>query len=190
MHAIRVILLLALLAVPTMVMSQTMQDCPHMTAAQHAPAASSTSSAVTDAQRAQYLNGEGMGMAKPAEMNHYPGPRHVLDVEAKLELTPTQLEGTRALFDQMHGKATALGKEILAREDTLEAMFREQRADPAAVEKLVTEIATLQGQLRVAHLSTHIRERALLTPEQVKKYDAARNYVPGEKPAPAHVHPQ
>ncbi len=31
-----------------------------------------------------YLQGHGMGMAKAAELNHYPGPKHVLDLAKEL----------------------------------------------------------------------------------------------------------
>jgi hypothetical protein len=36
-----------------------------------------------------YRNGTGIGLAIPAEMNGYPGPRHVLDLADELELTAT-----------------------------------------------------------------------------------------------------
>jgi Spy/CpxP family protein refolding chaperone len=145
-------------------------------------------SVVSDEQRRQYLNGEGMGLAKAAELNHYPGPRHVLDVADKLGLSPEQMAATRALFDDMHAKAQALGKQFLAREDELDALFREQHADADKVGQLTAEIAALQGQLRAVHLTAHIRERALLSAEQVAEYDALRAHVSGEGPAPVHHH--
>lgn len=37
-----------------------------------------------------YLNGNGMGLSKVAELNHYPGPKHVLELSEKLELAPKQ----------------------------------------------------------------------------------------------------
>lgn len=37
-----------------------------------------------------YRTGAGLGMALPAELNGYPGPRHVLDLAAELELTSDQ----------------------------------------------------------------------------------------------------
>ena len=129
-----------------------------------------------------------MWLAKAAELNHYPGPRHVLGIADKLGLSPDQLAATRALFDDMHTKAQALGKQVLAREDELEALFREQHADADKVRQLTAELANLQGQLRALHLTTHIRERVLLSTEQVTKYDALRTYVPGESPAPLHQH--
>ena len=42
--------------------------------------------------------GKGMGLAKAAELNHYPGPLHVLDEAEKLSLTNEQLNKTRILF--------------------------------------------------------------------------------------------
>ena len=45
-----------------------------------------------------YLNGKGMGLAKAAELNHYPGPRHVLDVADKPGLTDRQKAQTRQLY--------------------------------------------------------------------------------------------
>ena len=36
------------------------------------------------------LEGRGMGLAKAAELNSYPGPKHVLEMADALELTPEQ----------------------------------------------------------------------------------------------------
>ena len=35
-------------------------------------------------------SGDGWGMAKPAELNGYPGPRHALDLAEELNLTTDQ----------------------------------------------------------------------------------------------------
>jgi hypothetical protein len=40
----------------------------------------------------------------------------------------------------------------------------------------VRNAAAVQGEYRLAHLETHRRMRALLTEEQVKRYDALRGY--------------
>lgn len=148
---------------------------------------SNRSTGLPEAQRAQYLKGEGMGMARAAEMNHYPGPRHVLDNADRMKLSPEQLAATRALFSSVQEKAKALGRELVDREDELDRLFRTQTADQAHVKRLVQQIATLQGELRGVHLSAHVSERELLSPEQVRIYDELRNYVPGEKP-PAALH--
>lgn len=41
-------------------------------------------------ETADYLSGKGMGFAKAAELNGYPGPGHVLELADKLALSPTQ----------------------------------------------------------------------------------------------------
>jgi Spy/CpxP family protein refolding chaperone len=181
-----VVLALALSGLPA-VAQEVHHDCPQMTGATHAQAAMNESG-FSDEQRSQYLNGEGMGLARAAELNHYPGPRHVLDIADKLGLSTDQLTATRALFDDVHTKAQALGKQVVAREDELYALFREQHADADKVRQLTAEIANLQGQLRALHLTAHIHERALLSAEQVAKYDALRTYVPGQGPSPLHQH--
>ena len=186
MKVTNVVLALALSGFPAAA-QEAHHDCPQMTGSNEAHAAMNKSG-VPDEQRSQYLNGEGMGFAKDAELNHYPGPRHVLDIADKLGLSPDQLAATRALFDDVHAKAQALGTQLLAREDELAALFRDQHADGDKVRQLTAEIANLQGQLRSLHLTAHIRERALLSAEQVTKYDALRNYVPGDNPAPLHHH--
>jgi hypothetical protein len=44
------------------------------------------------------LAGKGMGFAKAAELNGYPGPAHVLELAAQLQLTPEQKTRTETLF--------------------------------------------------------------------------------------------
>ena len=56
-----------------------------------------------------YLNGKGMGYAKAAELNQYPGPRHVLDMAEQLDLTEEQSKKTQAVFDAMKSAAIAFG---------------------------------------------------------------------------------
>ena len=63
-------------------------------------------------------NGEGMGMAKAAELNGYPGPAHVLALAAQLGLTENQLQRVTAIFEGMSAAAKPLGSEVIAREQT------------------------------------------------------------------------
>src|SRR5215831_763132 len=52
-----------------------------------------------------YLTGSGMGFAKAAELNHYPGPRHVLDLVEPLQLSEEQRHKTQAVFEAMRTEA-------------------------------------------------------------------------------------
>jgi Spy/CpxP family protein refolding chaperone len=58
------------------------------------------------------LKGEGMGMAKAAELNDYPGPKHVLDLAMQLKLTESQRQKFQAIFDRMSAAAKPLGMEL------------------------------------------------------------------------------
>ena len=51
--------------------------------------------------------GDGMGFSKLAELNHFPGPKHVLDVADELELSPLQLAETKSLYEEMRRSQAA-----------------------------------------------------------------------------------
>ena len=133
----------------------------------------------------QLLQGHGMGLAKAAELNHYPGPRHVLDLGAQLELTPAQRTATEAAFRRMQDEAVRLGKQIVERERALDAMFAKGEIDAEKLRAATSEIAGLQGNLRAAHLTAHLEMRRLLSPQQIKKYDELRGYAGTGKQTPA-----
>jgi len=70
---------------------------------------------------------------------------------------------------------------IIAAERDLDAAFAARSIDLARLRSRIEAIATLQGELRLVHLETHLAQRALLTPEQIARYDALRGYA-GEAP--------
>ena len=70
-----------------------------------------------------YLSGEGMGLAKAAELNHFPGPKHVLDLAQQLQLSEKQITETKKIFDSMRGEATRLGRSVVDREKELDRLF-------------------------------------------------------------------
>src|SRR4051794_31480114 len=59
-----------------------------------------------------YLEGRGMGTSKAAELNHYPGPVHVLAESARLGLSDAQRAQTQAIFDAMSVEAKRSGRAI------------------------------------------------------------------------------
>lgn len=133
----------------------------------------------------QYRSGAGMGYARAAELNHFPGPMHVLELAEQLALSEEQLATTRKLMDQHKREARSIGTELLDAERALEALFRQGSPDEAALARAVREAAALQGEYRLAHLETHRRMRAVLTDEQVKRYDALRGH---SSPETEHKH--
>jgi Spy/CpxP family protein refolding chaperone len=121
------------------------------------------------------LNGRGMGLARVAELNHYPGPMHVLELAKDLGLTPAQKARVQTLRDSMH-QAARIGRLIVAQEKKLEDLFAGGKASEGSVAAIVREIGRLQGENRLVHLRAHVRMKEILSAEQVAKYDALRGY--------------
>ena len=128
------------------------------------------------------LNGEGMGMAKAAELNHYPGPKHVLELADRLKLSDAQTAGVRKAFERMRADALRLGRLVVEKEREFDQLFARREIDAGKLQTLSREIGLLRADLRAAHLRAHLETRALLTPEQVKLYDELRGYnAPGQR---------
>jgi Spy/CpxP family protein refolding chaperone len=121
--------------------------------------------------------GRGMSLALAAELNGYPGPRHVLDLGAELDLSAAQRRAFEALFDEMQGEAQRLGAAILEQEAALDHAFRSGRAADSGLRDRLARLAALQGELRYTHLRTHLRALDLLTRQQVAQYNALRGYA-------------
>lgn len=123
-------------------------------------------------------DGLGMGLARAAELNGYPGPRHLLDaVEAgQMHLTPDQLHAVERLFDGMSAEAKRLGGTILKEEQALEAAFRQGSITGTDLQRRVAQIGQLQAELRLVHLQTHLEAKKLLTAHQVERYNQLRGY--------------
>jgi Spy/CpxP family protein refolding chaperone len=126
--------------------------------------------------------GTGMGLAKPAEFNHYPGPRHVLDMKEEIGLTEKQTDELEAIYERMHSAAVVLGGQIIAKEKALDTEFASGTIDKSTLADLTSRIGALQAALRAVHLSAHLETKSVLTPEQVARYDALRGYAPAPRP--------
>jgi Spy/CpxP family protein refolding chaperone len=149
----------------------------------HSPYAGAQSSEVpslTDQEIAQLRAGEGMGLAKPAELNGYPGPKHVLELADELELSPDQRDRIEAIYDGMHAAAVETGERLIAAEKHLNNRFRHQHIDEVSLAEAVAEVAAIRGELRTVHLSAHLTTHAALTAEQRQAYDRLRGYTKSE----------
>lgn len=131
---------------------------------------------LSEQEIADFQSGEGMGFAKAAELNGYPGPAHVLELADKLELTDEQRARTQALFDLMKARATALGIDLVEAERALDSLFAERTVTPVNLAGALDRVASLQGEIRRVHLETHLLQTELLTPEQVARYVDLRGY--------------
>lgn len=134
------------------------------------------------------LEGQGMGQAKVAELNHHPGPRHALDLAAQLELSDSQRADAQRIFDRMQAEAKSLGERIVEGERSLDRMFASGEVDANKMREATRELALLRGSLRAAHLEAHLDMKRILTPAQVAKYGELRGYSSGKDKPAAHGH--
>jgi hypothetical protein len=132
---------------------------------------------LAEAEIASYREARGMGLARPADINGYPGPIHVLEQADALGLSSEQRAAVQSLYDQMRTEASALGEEFLAQYGGLELAFRDGTITPKELGERTSEIGRIEGALRAAHLRYHLSTRAILTPEQLGTYMRLRGYA-------------
>src|SRR5204863_9380527 len=79
--------------------------------------------ALSDQEIEDLLEARGMGLAKAAELNSYPGPLHVLQLADQLGLSDAQRASGRTLYERMRERASAVGRQIIAAERVLDQAF-------------------------------------------------------------------
>ena len=132
--------------------------------------------ALSDQQIADLKAGRGMGLALAAELNGYPGPMHVLELASPLGLSDDQRAKVAGLFDAMKREAVPLGERLIAAETALDRLFADRTITASSLGEATRDIASLQGELRLAHLKYHLATLELLTSEQATRYSTLRGY--------------
>ena len=132
--------------------------------------------ALSEEQIEGYLAGAGMGFAMAAELNSYPGPKHVLELAVELGLDEDQLARTKEVFSRMQDSAVRLGRIYVDAERLLDTMFADGEIDEQRLRQATAKLARIRGELRFAHLGAHLKMTQILTEEQVERYDALRGY--------------
>lgn len=140
--------------------------------------------ALSDDRIEGLLSGEGLGYALAAELNGYPGPRHVLDLGDSLGLTVEQRREIAGTFDAMQDAASAAGERLVRAEAKLDSLFAAKQASKRDVRAWVEEAARHEADVRYAHLSTHLETAELMTSDQISAYNRLRGYA-GDG---AHLH--
>jgi hypothetical protein len=142
---------------------------------QHAAGLRGLSAAEIDDLRA----GRGMGLARAAELNGYPGPRHVLDAarDGSLTLSAEQRRKIESVFAGMEREARRVGLQVIAEEQALEAAFGRGGVSESELTDRVRRVAAVQSELRAVHLRAHLATHAVLSDEQVRRYNELRGYA-------------
>jgi hypothetical protein len=133
--------------------------------------------ALSDEDITALRKGEGMGMAKAAELNGYPGPAHVLELADALQLSDRQRAETTRLFEAMKGETVPLGERLIADEGALDRLFADRKATRDSLDEASSRIGRDQAELRAAHLRYHLAMVELLSPDQTARYAVLRGYA-------------
>ncbi|HSM60492.1 MAG TPA: Spy/CpxP family protein refolding chaperone [Longimicrobiales bacterium] len=133
--------------------------------------------ALSPEEIATLLAGDGMGFALAAELNGVPGPKHVLELVADLELSHEQAERVEAVRAAMAGEAVRLGGLLVEAERALDRAFAHGAAPREHVQRLVRESGELRARLRAVHLVAHLDTAEILTAEQIESYRRLRGYA-------------
>lgn len=120
--------------------------------------------------------GAGWGLAKAAELNGLPGPKHILEMKEEVELSSDQERKIAALFKAMNEEARGLGKKLIFYEKELNDRFAERNIDEQMLAELLDRITDTYKALRYTHLSAHLRTPDILTEDQIEKYNKLRGY--------------
>lgn len=134
------------------------------------------------------LAGEGIGYAKSAELNGWPGPKHVLELAGELKLSAQQRTATEKLFARMKTEAMQLGQLLIREETSLGALFAAESPAPETVAASAARIGEIEGRLRAVHLNAHVAQAAILDQPQMKAYFRLRGYIKNGNHDAAHQH--
>ncbi|WP_261336586.1 hypothetical protein [Rhizobium leguminosarum] len=124
----------------------------------------------------ELTRGGGWGFAKPAELNGYPGPSHVLQMKDRLGLTDDQLLKVQEAFDLMQARASEEGKVFVEIERKLDAAFRSRAITESELRDLVATAEASRSRLRFIHLAAHLEATQLLDAGQIAAYGKERGY--------------
>lgn len=77
----------------------------------------------------------------------------------------------------MKAEAIAAGDQLISPERELDKELVARSIAPESPARLTKDIGLGQGVVRAAHLRYHLETVAILSPDQVAKYNAARGYT-------------
>lgn len=129
------------------------------------------------------LAGDDHGTARVAELNGYPDPERVLQLDAALQLTADQRFKLTRMNSTAIGKARAMGQRIVDAERDLDlflAAYRQSGEKPKSelVRARLDAIAGLHAMLRAIHVDARLDAYGILDESQRERYAEIANIPP------------
>ena len=146
--------------------------------------------ALSEEQVADLRAGRGMSLALAAELNGYPGPAHVVELERSLGLSDAQRQTAQELFAAMKAETIPIGEQLIAQERELDRQFADRTITTDSLAAALQAIGATQARLRTAHLKYHLTMLGVLTPHQSQRYAELRGYASGAPDGHQHGQPR
>ena len=170
MHRIAIVLTLLAVSGAASGQAAQVQDSPYVDEVSRAV------KSLSSEDLAVLRRGGGWGLAKAAELNGIPGPVHLLELKDEIPLTPEQFVAVTEIYERMRAEAIVEGERFIAREQALEDAFRTRTVTEESLREMLGDIEWSRARLRFIHLAAHLGTPALLTEDQLARYDALRGY--------------
>ena len=145
-------------------------------ASPHAHGQSAELASLSEAEVRALRSDAGMGLARAAELSHFPGPKHLLELASALGLDAAQVARVEEIHSAMHAQAVAKGEAILEAEGHLAHLFASGHASVESVTRATSQLGELRGALQAIHLIGHLEAAHVLSAEQIAHYDRLRGY--------------
>ncbi len=125
-------------------------------------------------------NGKGWGLAKAAELNGVPGPKHILEMKNEIKLSMNQIDKIKVLFNKMKRDAIPLGKKLIQLEKELNDSFANRVVNQYSLKEVLKRIVKVRMDLRFVHLNAHLSSLPVLSKKQLRSYNTLRGYNQGD----------
>ncbi|MVN20422.1 hypothetical protein [Mucilaginibacter arboris] len=112
------------------------------------------------------------GLQAVANHNHYPSPQKVLSWQKELQLNDRQMAAINLIDKELKRKVNEMNGFLITNERTMDSLFRYKKVNNGLLIFYTNRYGLYQGELRNALLQACLKTEAILTGQQIKKYDS------------------
>ena len=132
---------------------------------------------LSGAQYNAYLKGTDLNdQSYVAELNHYPLPDEVLKYKKELDLSPSEIKQLTGVVAFLNMKKKEIGESVIHNEKMLDSLFRTRKIDEGSIIFYSNRYGLYEGEYRTVVLQACFRTEKILTPQQIRKFEALKKH--------------
>ena len=116
------------------------------------------------------------GLIAVADRHQYPFPQKVLQLQKQLALNPRQVIVLTSIDKDLKRKVKEMNGFLITNEDTMDSLFRNHHLNNGRLIFYTNRYGLYQGELRNALLQACLKAEAILTNQQIKKYNQLQGF--------------